>query len=285
MKVLNFGGIPTSLGEIINIKYHLDLVKHEYKNIRLGFDRGLWAANLHVESPDWPAKQALWDKYLYDIGQLFFSEFPYTLDPHPRNFGGCADSVVARIGISPQKPELAHLLCKGTPLNLDQEYIVITTKVRQLPQAKFAPLSIQLWRVLKQLTNKYKLVILGERKVEMRKEYAIYAKKKEIFGIYDNIMVNIPNDRILDLTVPALGETVSDLAQVQQDCLIMNQAKFVITIGIGGNFCMATSVAKMAIGYRQDTLQFTDRIFTKEYPNAIITKNWIRFIEALSKYL
>lgn len=280
MNKINFS-LPTSLGEIINIKYHLDIVKSGYSEIKLSFKKSLWDSCLHTEAPDWEYKKSLWNKYLFDIGQLFFSEAPYVMVDE-EFFMYDAGRLLDKLHMRPQKTEMANLLCAGEPLNLDEEYIVITTKVRQLNKTTFYPLSSQLWATLKELSKKYKIVILGEKVVEMRKEYATH----DVFGIYEQIIANIPSDRILDLTVPALGETVSDLTNIRQDCLIMNQAKFVITIGIGGNFCMATSVAKMAIGFRDDDLPFTNIIFqNREYPNAIVTKDWGHFINVLKRYM
>jgi hypothetical protein len=273
--------IPTSLGEIINIKGHLDCVKDQYSQIKISFNKGLWKAGLHMEAPDWKQKEALWNKYLDDIGKLFFSESPYSVDNFSHQFL-ITDGVVAKIGIPPRKVELGHLLCKGEPLNIGP-YIVMTTKIRHVEKKDFMPLSIQLWKVLRELSSKYKIVILGEREVEMRREYDMF--KSNIFGLYDQIIANLPPDRIVDLTVPALGETVADLSKIQQDCLVMRDAQFVITIGIGGNSCMAAAVSKMNIGYRTDRTVFTDQIFNREYPNAIVTKNWNYFIEVLKRYL
>jgi hypothetical protein len=132
------------------------------------------------------------------------------------------------------------------------------------------------------------VVILGERKVEMRKEYEenhYFGKEPLPFGIYHDLISNIPRECIIDYTVPALGETVSDLSKVQQDCLIMKEAKFVVTLGIGGNTTLSTSVANMAIGYRADNVPLANRIFEKEYSNAVVTKDWNKFIQTLGKYL
>lgn len=283
MRVLDYGGIPTSLGEIINAKYHFDLVKNEYDQIRLSFHRQLWDGGLYTENPDWEQRKQLWEKYLIDLGQLFFSEPPYVLEQSSEKYGGDCGTLIQRLNITPQKAEMSHLLCKGTSLNLGEEYIVITTKLRHVEKKFFYPHSIDLWNVLKKLSIKYKIVVLGERIVEMRKEYR--NAQNEIFGIYEQIISNLPNDRIVDLTVPALGETVSDLKQIQQDCLIMNEAKFVITLGVGGNSCMAHSCSKMAIGFRADDLPFANIVFGREYPNLIVTKDWNYFIKTLEKYL
>lgn len=283
MKTLNVGGIPTSLGEIINIKFYLDLVKDQYDQIKLSYEKSLWDIALHTEASDWSEKKILWTNLLNDLGKLFFSEHPYILEENSDTYNGAVDNLLPKINLSPQKIEMGHLLCAGNSLNLGEEYIVITTKVRELSNHIFAPLSVQLWRTLQKLSSKYKIVILGERVVEMGKEYV--NKGNTIYGIYDNIICHLPQDRVVDLSIPALGETVSGLSHIRQDCLIMKEAKFVITIGVGGNFCMATSVANMVIGYRADNIEFTDMIFNREYHNAIITKNWTYFIQNLEKYL
>ena len=283
-KLLELGGIPTSMGEIINLKFHLDLIKNQYDQIALGFYKPLWNTGLHIEAPDWPQKKILWDNFLRDLGNLFFTEKPYTLLPAPTYFGGDSEQILLRkLNMKPQKINMVNLLCKGTPLNLSEEYIVITTKVREMEKGFFTCHSASLWTTLRVLSSKYKIVILGERVVEMRKEYITCSNS--VFGIYEQIISNLPSERILDLTLPALGETVSSLAQVQQDCLIMNGAKFVITIGLGGNSCMAHSCAKMAIGFRSDNLPYAEQLFSKEYPDLIVTKNWDYFIKLLKGYL
>jgi hypothetical protein len=283
MRILNIGGIPTSLGEAINYKYHLDLVKHNYDQILLNFHLPLLEYGLHTNTVDWVIKKQLWEKYLHDIGQLFFSEPPYSLIAGTQTFCGDLNGLIKKIGVTPRKPDLGHLLCKGTSLNLGEDYIVITTKAREVSRKTFFPLSIQLWSILKCLSNKYKIVILGEKLVEMRKEYIMY--NNEIFGIYEHIIANIPGDRIVDLTVPALGETVAALKDIQQDCLIMKEAKFTISIGIGGNCCLSCASSGMAIGYRNDNNKLADTIYNKEYSNAVITKDWNRFIKTLERYL
>lgn len=281
-RILDLGGIPTSMGEIINLKFHLDTLKDQYDQIHLGFYKNIWKDGLHTEAPDWPQKKQLWDQFLHEMGQLFFGMPPYVLVDSPGKWGGDSfDILVNKLGMHPQKIDLAYLLCKGNSLNLGEEYIVITTKVRQVERNFFYPRSAELWKVLRRLSSKYKVVILGERVVEMRKEY----NASVVFGIYEQIISNLPADRVIDLTVPALGETVSNLKQVQQDCLIMNEAKFVITVGIGGNSCMAHSCAKMSIGFRSDNFPYAERLFSRDYPTLIVTKDWSRFIHLLEVYL
>lgn len=283
MRILNYGGIPTSLGEIINLKYHFDLIKHQYDQIILSFHKQLWRECLHTEALDWNEKEILWNKYLNDIGELFFSEPPYILVDSSAKYGGDTGAMVIKFNITPHKSEMGHLLCSGISLNIDEEYIVITTKVRQSNKNIIQPLLKQLWNILNILSKKYMIVVLGERTVEMRKEYG--KDTNSVFCLYDDIIGYLPKNRLIDLTVPALGETVSDFSKIQQDCFLMKEAKFVITIGVGGNFCMSTSTANMAIGFRTDNLDFTNAVFNREYSNAIITKDWRRFMQAISAYL
>jgi len=281
MKILQ-ANIPLALGDLINIKTYLDDVKHQYNHINLTFHRSLLEDGVSTGAPDWPTKKQKWEKYLNDVGKLFFLEPPYTIDKGQYPFLD-TQSLVRRYKLHPRKPELSNLLCRGISLNVGEEYIVITTKVREVPRKLFYPLSINLWKVLNSLSKKYKIVILGERTVEMRKEYIQFSDR--LFGIYDNIISNVPADRIIDLTVPSLGETVSDLTKIQQDCLIMKEAKFVITLGNGGNFCMASAVSNMLIGFRADNHWMADAVFTKEYKNAIVTKNWGYFMQVLERYI
>jgi hypothetical protein len=282
MRILNLGGIPTSMGESINLKFHLDLIKNQYDRISLGYYKQLLDSGLHTDTADWPERKLLWDTFLHDLGHLFFGEPPYVLDPSPAHWGGDSyDILVGKLGIRPHKINLTGLLCKGTPLNLGEEYIVITTKCRQVNKNNFYQHSIKFWRILNELSQKYKIVVVGERDVQIRKEY----DPSMVFGIYEHIIIHVPKERLVDLTIPALGETVSSLSQVQQDCLIMNGAKFVITIGLGGNSCMAHSCSKMAIGYRADNLPYANILFVRDYPDMIVTKDWRRFLSLLQGYL
>jgi hypothetical protein len=274
--------IPTSLGEIINIKYHLDLVKFKYDKIKINFNTNAWRVCLHTDTPGWEQRRVLWEKYLIDLGQLFFSNHPYVIERNDRFPNFDTGRLVEHLKLKPQKAEMAHLLCKGKSLNLSEPYIVLTTKLRNIPKSLFYPKSNRFWNVIQKLATHYRIVLLGERDVEIRREYG---NGSAVFGLYEDAITNLPADRILDLTLPALGETVSNLAQIQQDCLIMKEAKFVITLGVGGNFCMATSVADMTVGFRADELTFTDAIYDRAYPNAMITKDWNKFITTLTNYL
>ena len=224
-------------------------------------------------------------KFLHELGNLFFTTHPYIYNNGQFPFKS-AEGLIADFGIIPQKPQRSvyvPLLCKGNLLNLNQEYIVITTKLRYFERRIFNTLAPQLWATINKLSNRYKIVVLGERTVEMCPDYLWHGANK-IYGIYNEIMQNIPHDRMVDLTIPALGITAPTLSQIQQDCLIMSEAKFVITLGIGGNFCMAMAVSNM-IGFRIDNEPISDAIFSKSYPDATVVKDWNTFIRLLEGQL
>jgi hypothetical protein len=261
--------IPIGIGDMIYTKAFFEPIKHEYSHININFHRGI--INDIGKNPNY-------NQFIDEFSNLLFGEMPYCLKQGSYPFYGI-EQLATRHGLQPHKPELSHILCKGTPLNLDVPYIVINTKIRSLPRQYLHDRIPEFWSLLNKIVTKYKLVILGEKIIEMNGEYQYYTSEN-IFSLYQHILNNIPLDLIVDLTVPALGITSPTVAQVQQDCLIMNQAKFVITFGIGGGFCMSTAVAN-TIGFRGDDDLVADTVFSIEYPNAYITKDWDAFMNKL----
>ena len=264
--------VPIGLGDIIYLKAMLDTVKHRYSQIKIKFHREIIQSYLF---------DPRLSHFLNEIGTLFFSEPPYVLTDEPGiPFYGmvsiCNDNNIVAI-----KPNLRHLLCKGEPLELDTEYIVIVTKVRYLSRDKLDTRVNEMWHLIQELSKKCKIVILGEQQVEMNPGY-MEIGKNDVYSIYDSIIANVPADRIIDLSVPALGISSPKLSNIQQDCLIMSQAKFVVTLGVGGSFCMATSVAS-TIGFRLDDDSIANVVFGNCYesPDTFICKDWDRFIHHL----
>lgn len=265
--------IPIGLGDLIYVKAMFDPIKHEYESININFHRDI--VGMFNKDPSY-------NLFIDEIGALLFGEAPYKITENKHPYYRL-DSIVTSHNIIPHKPEFVNLLCQGTPLDLDEPYLVFNTKVRSLSQSHLKEKIPEFWDLLRELSKKYKIVILGEKVVEMSKEYQIYTSE-HVYSLYPNIQDNIPADRLLDLTVPALGITSPNLQHIKQDCLIMNQAKFVINFGIGGGFCLATAVAN-TIGYRCDDDYVADIVFNRDYPNAIITKDWAKFIQTLGQHL
>lgn len=265
--------IPIGIGDLIYIKAMFEPIKHEFSEINLKFHRELISRFQRDET---------YNIFIDEFGELLFGMDPYKLDGGDFPYCSLSEMVSAH-GIIPHKPELSHLLCNGASLNLGVPYIVINTKIRSMPDSHLEEKIRDFWNLLNKLSDKYKIVILGEKVIEMNKEYEIYTDK-HIYSLYEHIYNNIPKERLIDLTVPALGITAPNLQHIQQDCLIMNQAEFVINFGIGGGFCLATAVAN-TVGYRYDDDLVADRVFDRIYPNATVTKDWSVFMDKLGQYL
>jgi hypothetical protein len=265
--------LPIGLGDILYAKGMLDRVKDRYSEIHIRLYREIIASYAFDPS---------YNKFLDDISELFFSETPYILTSDPAIPFYGLNSLSNDNHIPPVIPDLRNLLCKGTPLKLDKEYIAIVTKVRYMSEAHFLTIAPALFEILQLLSVKYKIVILGEKIVEMNGGYKEFTS--HIYSIYRGLIENLPLEHVIDLSIPALGITAPNLIQIQQDCLIMSQAKFVITIGVGGGFAMATSVAN-TIGYRTDQDIFGDILFSQDYARTIVTKDWNKFLVTLRKYL
>ena len=227
--------VPIGLGDLIYMKAMFDPVKDSFSEINLNF---------HREGITLSKKDDNYNVFLDDLGNLLFGQEPYKIDTGNQYPYCRLAEVVTSYGITPQKPELADILCSGTSLSLDEPYIVINTKVRALERKLLNGKMPEFWTCLLQLVKKYKVVILGERAIEMNGEYIVYTNEF-IYSLYPEIIKHVPTDRLIDLTVPALGITSPILSQIQQDCLIMNQAEFVINFGIGGGFCLASAVANL----------------------------------------
>ena len=119
--------------------------------------------------------------------------------------------------------------------------------------------------------------------MEKSKEYTMGINRDYVFGIYDQLITNIPADRIIDLTVPALGISVPEFSKIKQDCLIMKNAKAVVTLGIGGNLWLSAVSSNLTIGYRDDAGDHVmDTIVNSNFPSMFLTKNFPEFIKKLS---
>lgn len=265
--------ICAGIGDNIIARMIFDSCKHQYDEIRISHNQNIvkiWKENNrdHIN-------------FLNDIGNLLFNEKPYHFDRSQHVPIQTFDAIKKCSPIV--KPNLQHLLCKGKSITSNDEYICITTKVRMISKNNFLPLSIQLWRVLKLLSKRYKIVIMGERRIE---EFSIYRRSMSeniTYSIYDQIIANVPEDRIIDLTVPTLGIVAPKLSNIQQDGLIMKQAKFVVCFGNGGNLWHAIATANKIIAYRDpnDKDHIGDALLNSNFDHVKMFKHWGGFIEEL----
>jgi len=163
-------------------------------------------------------------------------------------------------------------------IDIDEKFIVITTKVRLFKQSNYNKIKPIIQDVIKELSNKYKIVVMGEKVVEMNAEYLQLQKKDQIFSIYNDIIECVPKNRIIDTTYDGLGITSPILSRLKEDCTIMKNAVRTICIGTGGNFILALSCGSPFI-LRQPNIKepFTEITFKND--NDYVMSNIERFIQ------
>lgn len=263
--------ICLGLGDNIIARMIFDTVKHQYSAIRISHDQNIF--NIYKNGDTGYAK------FLDDIGNLLFTEAPYIFDKTLHQSIHTLNTIREFSPIA--KPNLQHILCKGIPLDINEEYIIITTKIRMIPRNKFLPLSISLWQTIRQLSTKYKIVIMGEKELNESAQYYRDLPQNLVYSIYDQIVSNLPSDRIIDLTIPSLGLIAPELIKIQQDGMIMKNAKTIITFGDGGNLWHAIATGNKIIGYRDDDDYNADLILHPNFTHVQMCKNWDQFISHL----
>lgn len=278
MKSLDMA-IAIGIGDILSIRIFFDSIASQFDQIKICLNPQI--IQVYRNDPRYVQFITEWAKLIYNSPPYIFDNGPYTPFGIER-----FHNMLDQYKMIPRKPNLDYVLCKGKTLDLSEPYIVITTKVRGVDKTSFYLKSIDLWKVIKRLSDKHKIVIIGEREVEKQFEYI--HNSSVIYGIYDQIISNVPMDRVLDLTIPALGITVPDINNIKQDCLIMKNAKFVIVMGIGGNFNLSICVAN-TIGYRENldfhTNALVEAYNNPQFSNLSLTKNWKDFISKLETHI
>jgi SAM-dependent methyltransferase len=259
--------ICLGIGDNLVVRLMLDTIKHNYSSIKISHDKAV-LRNFRNNDPQYAA-------FMKELGTLLFSDAPYQLvDTQFAPFN--TNRTLIDFNIKAKKPDIDHLLCKGDPLDIG-EYIVLTTKVRGLHINTFNAMLPTFKNALIDLSKRYKVVVMGERVVEQSREYK---NNPTIYGIYDQVVPFLPKDRILDLTVPALGIKTPSLANIQKDCVIMKNSKAVISFGIGGNLWIAACVANV-IGYRLDNDRNTDILACPTFDTMFLTKDQRAFFDKL----
>lgn len=263
--------IPIGLGDIICIKSYFDSVINDYKQINVCFNLDLVKSHRNDDPKMY--------EFLHNIGNIFFKKRPYKYISEQIFDSYEHETIISNNNLTPVRPDQKELLCHGTSLNLDKQYIVLTTKVRDLLYTDYISIKEEFFKIINKLSEKYYIVILGEKEIEKAPDYKYYSDR--IFEIYNDIIENVKNT--VDLTIPAAGVRAPDFKQIQQDCLIMNEARAVITLGIGGNFCMANASGSKMISWRMDNYELNNYLYNeKTYPDSLITKDQDKFLEGLS---
>jgi hypothetical protein len=259
------------IGDHVFLRSFLDPIKNQYQNIYITHATDALAY--------WFNNNQDRLKFNTQLANLIYNEQPYKFILNANYPFFPNDRIVKELNSKPIRPNL-DCLCEGKSLDINN-YIVITTKVRQFPKDQFERIKEMLSATLLELANRFTIVILGERTVERTKEYDAEVNRNQIFGLYDYLINVLPQGKFIDLTIPTLGNTPPTLSQFQQDCLLIKESVASISFGIGGNFWINYAVAKQIIGLRSDNETGTDLILDSS-PNLFLTKDMNQFIQNLN---
>ena len=261
------------LGDGILISSALHKIKHNYDNIYVNVNWGLAKTYKSNDS---------YSNFYRQLLDVVFDDPKFVIDDKTRNPPKMNMEDLIRIGIPPVLPRYQNKLKTKIDENIQSPYLVITTKVREFPRAVYNANKSSIFEQINKLSKKYKIVIMGERVVEMNGEYKIHGESK-IYGIYNDIKKHL-NNNVLDLTVPKLGITPPTIENLKKDCTIMSGAHAVIVMGAGGNFCLAIAVGKRVIALRNDTYKFADTLLSQS-PDMHSAKNPNEFVNLLKTKL
>lgn len=257
MKTTGFT-IAVGLGDAIFIAAALNAIKDKYDKIYIN-------PALHL-AQSYKDNGVEYSAFYLKILSLLFTDPKFIINDTSKTFPYITTKTLFNT-ITPILPRFSKELTLESNQKIEGEYVVVTTKVRQLSRSLYDKTNTQFLNAINTLSKKYKVVIIGEKIVEMNTEYKAYGPEY-IYNIYDDLL-KINN--VIDLTIPKLGITVPEIENLKKDCSIMRDAKCVITFGCGGNFVLAIAVSNNFIGYRHDDYSFIDIALRNQ--NKIVTTN------------
>lgn len=265
--------LPGGIGDIIYAKAQLDCIANRYTQINISFSRHM-IENFHGNTINY-------ENFLYQLAALLFKAPKYNV-VRGVDFPQRSQVDICRMhGTKLQRIKVDNLLCSENFTPIAEPYIVITTKVRWYNRQLYNAVRLELWKEINKLSSRYKIIVMGEKVVEMNEEYSIYGTS-EIYSIYQDAIGGIPASALVDRTVPSLGITAPDINQLREDCSIMRGARCVITIGVGGNFAISTAVSKYTLGLRNDGSEINRELFEDHhYNDCDIVKDHTLFLNKL----
>jgi hypothetical protein len=129
----------------------------------------------------------------------------------------------------------------------DYKYIIIHTKVRFgfTSETIVSNAKLALRKLFSNVKSKYKILILGERKLD---ENSATKAIPAMTTIYNECMLLKNNNNIIDLTEEKMYNT-PDMVKFERDIALINNAEFNIGVGHGGQFCFNLFFSKKSIYY------------------------------------
>jgi len=226
--------VHLGLGDIIYTRAMLDNTK--YKKIIIKPRLKL------IESL---GKSQTYETHTIDLFKRFFPapRYELVLDSNEDGPGMPMDIYRSAQDVYPIKPYYPDLLCEPTDIP-EEEYIVIHTKVKGFMNYEYQRIKNRLFQILRQLPKSYRIVLMGERSIRNAPEWSKLWEIGGLYSIYDDCKKYIPD--AIDLTEKE-DLTITPM-NMEKACYIMKYARAVITLGIGGNFCLASAVAGYHVG-------------------------------------
>ncbi len=232
------------IGDVILARNLLDSIKSSYKSITITPHNDI--LNKYREG------SSEYLEFLMSFMKMIFNGSPYVVGSD-KNYGrfSIMDNLLNGLRISNNGMycinDYSHLFCDDINVPFDKDYIAITTKVRGTPiySNYYKQYKNVFLDTLKKISNKYAIILLGERKILPSFEYNIIGKER-IYCIYDDIMNKI-SDRCIDLTISGEEAKQPSINKIKEDCAIMRKSKSVITFGFGGNLILALATAKRGL--------------------------------------
>ena len=266
--------IPCGLGDLIFISAQLNSIKNTINGMDIAFNSGV--LNTIDRGPE----------YIEFITKIFHKLFDkkFKLVPFADQPMRSCENLCNIDMILPVHPRLRNVFCSPV-VNEYGPYICLTTKIRQMDRSHFNKIKEQYFKILNKYSEKFKFMILGERSVEYNSETAWYTDQY-IYSIYDELIKELPKDRIIDKTVPALGVTVPNIDKLFEDFSLIGAGYYSVGMSIGGPFCSAVAIGN-AVWYRVDDDFVADYLYVDSvsYPDLYVTKNFPKFLAKLDECL
>jgi len=236
--------INVGVGDIILAKYFVDSVKHYFEKIYITPDRSLVAFYRNDKKEYY--------KFIDDMMSLLFNESPYivTQKPDPQTMyirGDCMTFVntIKRYGYryNISDSNLRKYFVEKDFVS-NKEYIVLSTKVRDVLYKDYKEFSSKFYDLINLLSTKYKIIVIGERRMDNTDELKMPIHKDYIFVIYDDIIKNVKN--LVDYSIDEIG-CHPDISLLKRDSAILASSKLSICLGDGGNYCWSSVIAPKTI--------------------------------------
>ncbi len=168
---------------------------------------------------------------------------------------------------------------KKTPLLVPPtDFVVFSTRIRET-QLQHLAVKEHVGVFLESLVG-HKIVLLGDKEVE-----TVGEKESHILS-FDNVYrlarAKLGKYIVLDRTVKSCADS-PDLKMLKEDMEIISAARFVVTIGYGGNFVMNMVYARQSVCWTSTHDQWVESVLKKNREKTVIASqhhhllaNWIR---------